>query len=581
MHAPTLARTSRASIVLKWLGRHHGSVAFLAYLAVAVGFEHQAVAHLSTVCACNGASDPTLYIWAMAWWPYAILHGLNPLVTHYIYIAPGGFNLAAVTATPTAALLAWPLTATAGPVVAYNITTMLAPVVSAWFAYRLCLYVTRAASVSVVGGYLFGFSSYELAQLLGHLHLLYTFAIPALALLTLQHLDGVISARRYIVLSTILLILQLGLSSEMLFTLTCMGAISLICGYAFVGPEYRRRIVRLVPKLGIAYAAMGLLTLPFLYQELRGPTFANAHISADALSFLIPTTITRIGGQLFSSVSANFPGNLAEQGTYLGLPLVAMAAAFVIERRRTAAAKTALAISVVALVWCLGSYLYVDGHRLIPLPWKLFASLPMLHAIIPVRIGVYLSLVAVVMATWWLSSSRTHAAVRWTIAGLAVAFLVPNLGLTYGPGISVFHAPLRQPAFFTTNTYRRYLHRGETVLPVPYGGPSGLSMMWQADANMYFRMVSGTGYVPPDYAEDPIVRQLITNQPTARASSELERFIIRKRISHVIMDRTHAGPWPRVLAQLGLQPTAVGGVLLYTMPSAWQRPLNGRRPPQA
>ena len=36
--------------------------------------------------------DPQIFIWALAWWPHAILHGQNPFVTHAIW-APDGVNL--------------------------------------------------------------------------------------------------------------------------------------------------------------------------------------------------------------------------------------------------------------------------------------------------------------------------------------------------------------------------------------------------------------------------------------------------------------------------------------------------------
>ena len=34
-------------------------------------------------------ADPSLFIWSIAWWPYALSHRLNPIVTHAIY-APVG-----------------------------------------------------------------------------------------------------------------------------------------------------------------------------------------------------------------------------------------------------------------------------------------------------------------------------------------------------------------------------------------------------------------------------------------------------------------------------------------------------------
>ena len=53
--------------------------------------------------------DPNFYVWCLRWWPYAVVHGLNPLYTHQI-AAPAGHSLAWVTTVPPLALLAAPLT---------------------------------------------------------------------------------------------------------------------------------------------------------------------------------------------------------------------------------------------------------------------------------------------------------------------------------------------------------------------------------------------------------------------------------------------------------------------------------------
>jgi hypothetical protein len=176
---------------------------------------------------------------------------------------------------------------------------------------------------------------------------------------------------------------------------------------------------------------------------------------------------------------------------------------------------------------------------------------------------------AVVMATYWLATPVRHPVVRWTTAALAIAFLVPNIGLADGSGGSMFHASLHQPRFFTSGLYRRYLQRGETVVPVPYG-PNGMSLMWQAESRMYFRMASGLfGYAPADYLQDPAVGPLLGGSPAPGMAPALKRFLVRKGVGDVIIDASKPGAWPSVLSRLGLQPTAVGGVLLYRVPSGW------------
>ena len=67
--------------------------------------------------------DPQIPIWMLAWWPHAILHGQNPIVTHAIW-APDGVDLAWVTSIPAVALAFAPLTLAAGPVASFNVAAL-------------------------------------------------------------------------------------------------------------------------------------------------------------------------------------------------------------------------------------------------------------------------------------------------------------------------------------------------------------------------------------------------------------------------------------------------------------------------
>ncbi len=127
-----------------------------------------AIFHPTTVCACLGNEDPATYMWSMVWWPHAIGHGLNPFVTHYLW-SPTGVDLAKGATIPTAAILMTPVTALFGPIFSYNVVSVASPALSAFTAYLLCRRLVGRELPAVAGGFLFGFSSYEAAQLLGHL----------------------------------------------------------------------------------------------------------------------------------------------------------------------------------------------------------------------------------------------------------------------------------------------------------------------------------------------------------------------------------------------------------------------------
>ena len=97
---------------------------------------------------------------------------------------------------PGLALAFSPLTLLVGPRVAYNVAAVLLPALAAWTAYLLCRRVTGKAGPSLVGGYLFGFSSYMLGQQLGHLHMTSVFLVPLVRSRPLRYVDGELDAAR-------------------------------------------------------------------------------------------------------------------------------------------------------------------------------------------------------------------------------------------------------------------------------------------------------------------------------------------------------------------------------------------------
>ena len=100
--------------------------AFLLYLVLSgLIFGRAIVEHPASVYVGRGP-DPQLYIWFMAWWAFAISHGVNPFLTSVIW-APSGVNLAWTANMPLAAWLVYPITRICGPIVAYNVLCLLTP----------------------------------------------------------------------------------------------------------------------------------------------------------------------------------------------------------------------------------------------------------------------------------------------------------------------------------------------------------------------------------------------------------------------------------------------------------------------
>jgi hypothetical protein len=561
------APATRVTRLPRWFEDRHGWIAAAIYLIVVIGYEHYPIQHLGSVCSCQN-SDPTQWMWSWKWLTYAIGHGLNPLSTNLIW--PGKpFDLASITLAPTTALAGIPLQALFGSIAAYNLIAFSSPIICGWAAYRLCRYVSGAPWPSILAGYTYGFSAYEVGHLLGHLNLLLIFVPPMLVLLVLRYIDGEVSRRRVLISGFILLLLQFGLSTEMLFDMSYLGAFCFIVGFC-VSPPHRRRLIEVVILLAIAYALMALLCSYYIYESVHGPQESGGAATgfpSDLNSYLVPTQTFKLGSGTFQSLSSGFvTGNPYEQNSYLGLPLIGIMLAFGFTSWRQRATKVIVLGSIVAFVLSLGVFLTISGLQFFELPYGWLLHFPFFNEAIPSRLGLFVALGAALGAALWISWARGRANTvwRWLVGLVAVGFLLPNPGL-YGR----IDTPA-QPKFFTTSIYKNYVRPHEIVMTIPFS-QSGDDMLWQADTDMYFRLAGGyLGYPPPQYSAIPIVHfQLYTGAPIppAHGVSEIRSLVSTHHIGVVLVQVAQAQNWPSLLiaAQFRLEAT-VGGMQVYALP---------------
>jgi len=453
--------------------------------------------------------DPELFAWMFAWWPHAIASGINPFFTHAIY-APVGVNLEWTTSVPGLALAFSPLTILFGPVASFNVAQLLLPALSAWTAFLLCRYLTHSTWASVVGGYLFGFSSFALAHVFGgDLNLTGVFVVPLIALALARYLRGELGRRGLAWRLGLLLACQLWISTEVAVTLTFMLVAGLVLGLALVR-DARRRIVSSLPPIVVGYAAAATLAAPLLVYAWKGPRpegFANQFSSSDLLNLVLPTRLIALGGAAFASVSSAFtPPNDYERGLYLGLPALAIVLLLAIRARRSAAVRWLLAELVLAIVFASGSALHVDGRRMFALPWRLVARAGTLDNLEPARFALYAALASAVAVALWIGGSRGRIFSRPAVLpALAVAALVPAVFL-HG---SWARAPQRWP-FFTDKLYELCIPKGETLAIFPFGR-WGDSMLWQAESGFRFDLAEGDAgrdTYPQTFVFTPVAAEL-------------------------------------------------------------------------
>lgn len=523
--------------------------------------------------------DPTTFIWYLEWWPHALTEGLNPLHTALLW-APQGVDLAGGNGIPALGLLAWPLTAAFGPVASFNVLVLLAPALSAWTAYLLARHLTRAFWPSLVAGYLFGFSTYVLGRMLGHLNLGTVALLPLAVLLVVRRLEGDLPWRRFALLLGLVVLGQLLISPEIALTMVLFGGLTLLAGAALSPAEERRRVWSALGGVAAAVGGASLVLSPFLIGTIRtglaeSPIydFYPAFYSTDLLNFVVPTGLTRLGRTEFAEVSAAFTGNLAEQVAYVGLPLLAVTALFLASRRRDRWVQAVTAVLAVLLVATLGPVLHVAGAETVALPWRAVLSVPLLEYALPGRFMLYVFLIVAVAAGLWLAEANRRPWARWALVLAGVLLLLPNTEAT------VWTTEVQTPAFFANGTYREHLVPGETVVVVPYGD-RGASMLWQAQADLSFRMAGGyVNVVPPErFSAWPILHSLYTGDLVDGHAEHLRAFLGAHEVRSVIVADGYPGSWGELFAVLG-EPERVGGVSLYRVPEEVLSAYAGARPP--
>jgi hypothetical protein len=557
---PVWVATNRRQVTLALLGY---AVVDIAYFGVPV------VSRFSQVCACRAGADPTAYMWFLAWWPHALLHGINPFFTHALF-APGQVNLGAVDLIPGAAIVLAPITLLFGPLVSYNVLALAAPLLAGFFAFLLCRYVSRSFFAGLVGGYIFGFSPYMLGHMQGHLDLLLTFPIPAAVHLTLRLIDGRIGRRPFVALMALLLAFLFLSQPELTLTFVIVGAAAFAVALLLV-PESRPRIAAAIAPVLIAGAVAVLVTSVFIYHALSGEVsngffagFGDTYV-ADALGFVTPTSVVRLGRSWFSVVTAGFSGGTPEDGVYIGVILALVIGRYALTRWGKPATRVMLTMLALVVVLMLGSHLHIDGHPTLPLPWHWLQRLPLMSKVAPVRMAVYMFLIVALIMAMWLGQPREGrlGGAKWVIGALAIATLVPNISS------GLWHARPMNPALFTSDRYRSVLRPGETVLALPFA-TWGSSMLWQAETGFRFQMADGYvgALLPSGYARD-LGDPPVSNPQVAPAPPALQDFLADRRVNTVLVDASNPQEWPQLLAAIGLHCRSVGGVLVYPVPAGW------------
>jgi hypothetical protein len=510
-YAPPVASIATAQPPSPRRGRLISSLGVLVvYLALAVALFASAWAN-PTYLSVGTAGDPELFMWLLAWVPYSISHGLNPLFTNFL-IYPEGANLMWTLIPIVPGLVLTPVMALLGPVLAYNALMTLALGTSAWCAYLAIEALVGDRIAAAIGGFIFGFSPYMLSHSLGHPNLVIC-VTPPLVLLILAELFvwQRRPARQSGLALGLLAAAQLLTTPEILFTTAFVGALGAVVLVAIrpraVAGHFRHALTGLVVATAV-FIPIAALPMAFLFfgpQHVSGVVRQQDIFVTDLLNVVVPTRVMLLAPSALVSLSHAWTGGEAEANAYIGVPLIALLAFVALRWRSVPLVLWSALLAAVVAVLSLGPHLHLGGsiHFHFPLPWLLLQPLPLFDNVLPARLMFFFYLLAAVAAAFFVGELRQHVTgwkVRagWLWIGVCLLTLLP---LVPWPA-----TPNPVPEFFSGGGVTR-VPAGSVALVAPFSTAPGFQlgpgqdsatypMLWQVASGMRYRMPEGSLIVP-------------------------------------------------------------------------------------
>jgi hypothetical protein len=515
-----------------------------------------------------GIDDPDSrqYQWFLTWTPWALSHHLNPIHTTAVF-APGGVSLSWAAFVPGPAFVTWPITATFGPLASLNAILVAAPALAAWGAYLVCRRVTGRFWPSLVGGFLFGFSAYVVANVAGFVNLVLVFPIPLLVYLVIRHVEGSLGPVAFVAGFAALLVGLFSISTELFGTAAIFGAIAFV-GAFVVAADRRHQLLRTGALVLLSGAIAGVLLVPYIIAVLghTPPELFRAvdkMAAADLWSFVIPARYEIVGGTAGASALQGLTEYPRSNSlAYVGCAVLVMMIGFAVTERRRRSTWALIGFVVLVWIFTLGRELHVGGRPIVWLPATLFGRIRIIQSAVPVRFSIYAALAIGVIAALWLA--RAHGRwvwVRWVIAIAAVVSLFPR---------PPDGAPPKdvEPPFLTSAEMPQVLQPGEVVYPITR--VKGDEMLWLVEADHRFSLAQGyIGPVPPEVDTGPLADGLHV-EPVAYDPSpaEFAGWIRTHGVTAVVLDDRAAKRYGDLLPAAGLRQVYTGGGASVWRPAA-------------
>jgi hypothetical protein len=611
--------------------RHGGSVphrrrsglawllAFGAYLPLAALGYWPVWTHWSAqLNGCN-CWDQLLQEWFLHWTPSAISQGHPLLVTNYID-APNGINVMWNASVPALGALASPLTQTIGVVHTLTILLGVSLALSASTMFLLLRRWTRWWPVAWIGGLAYGFSTFALTEsTTGRVIFVFDALPPLIVLVVDKMIREEWSPKLGGPVVGALLVGQLFVSEELLTITVFLLGITLLVLAIMNRAEVLQRGADVLWAAGSAAVTFLVLAgYPLAVQffgadRITGPPQSHAQLalfSSDLASLVTPGSGQWLSSGWSDRIAAAFSAAGAGELTfYVGVPLLALLGVAVVVLRRHTLVRIFAAVALLSF-WCsMGPHVLIDNHNTgIPSLDAVLVHLPILGDIVPSRfaIGFWFGVAVVfavaldeghdwardVIARTLDDRLDTHSRgaptravmnrrriVSARLAALGTAVVGIGVLLPMAPAWPYGQRPADVPAFFTTQDVQQ-IPPGALVLNYPYPlTSSAWPMLWQADADMRYRILGGYAIGPGTdgagtfFADpNPIEYCLLsifgngTHPDQLCQAAYISKWIGKLGVTSVIagQGQPHVDTAVHVLsAALGADPRSIGGVWLW------------------
>jgi hypothetical protein len=435
----------------------------------------------------------------LKWLPFALAHGMNPFYSKIMF-APQGINLLSNTSFFLPGVVLAPVTIWFGPVAAFDVGVIVAPVISGYALYWVLRRYDTAPPAALIASLFYAYSPYMAREVpLGHFNLSWMFFPPLLIYL----LDEIF-VRQELRFWTSglclggLCILQYFNSPEILLDAALLAGFLLVV-IAITHPKAAlNRVRHSVLASAVAVVSGGIVLAYPLWFSIRGPQ----HVT------VFNTSVSTIDNAVTSAVWPSAPSVFGSKLSFLGridsgfigaiACLLLLASCLLWKRYRLV--PYAVLASVVTYVLTWGPYLRISSsgftHVKGPDYWLLNVSV--LRNLQEYRFAAFTDLfVAISIAAcldWFTEFSRRRSIARSRYVRVPLGLVAAAAVLSFPLLGANWHEPAETvivPKVFTTGPLPRTPLGTVTLVSPPDFINRGSPLVWQAVAGLGYDTTDG------------------------------------------------------------------------------------------